>query len=244
LFTHYLIYYVLTRSSLFFALQNKQEWQDLKFGWPEYIDAMDRMFSGVAVTGETAYVPGVTRHINFDTSGDEDEALPAFGTPETDGTPTSFGTPQYFQTPGSSTPCSSGSKRSASSTRSTAKSPGKKPRNTAARMKDATMSNWNSSYQTRTKMIQNLMMEKKSSEEQALRLKQQQMELQKHQLAAKEHQQELITKSAEELGLADMEGDLWKGVLNICKDEDARTVYLNAGPSGRLQLIKIYANVV
>jgi hypothetical protein len=106
---------------LFFALQNKQEWQDLKFGWPEYIDAMDRMFSRVVVTGETAYVPGVTRHLNFTSSGDEDEALPAFGTPETDGTPSSFGTPQYFDTSGSSTPRSNGSKRSASSTRSTTK---------------------------------------------------------------------------------------------------------------------------
>jgi hypothetical protein len=41
-----------------------------------------------------------------------------------------------------------------------------------------------------------------------------------------------------------MEGDLWTGVLNICKDEDARTAYLNAGPTGRLQLIKRYAKVV
>jgi hypothetical protein len=88
------------------------------------------------------------------------------------------------------------------------------------------------------------MMEKKNSEEQAVRLKQQQMELQKQHLAAKGHQRELITKSAGELGLDDMEGDLWNGVLNICKDEDARTVYLNAGPTGRLQLIKKYAKVV
>jgi hypothetical protein len=88
------------------------------------------------------------------------------------------------------------------------------------------------------------MMEKKNYEEQSVRLKQQQIELQKQQLAAKEHQQELITKSAGELGLDDMEGDLWTGVLNICKDEDARTVYLNAGPKGRLQLIKKYAKVV
>jgi hypothetical protein len=179
LFKHYLIYYVLTRRSLFFALQNKQEWQDLKFGWPEYIDAMDRMFSGVAVTGETAFVPGVTHHLNFTSSGDEDEALPAFGTPETVDTPSSFGTPQYFDTLGSSTPGSSGSKRSASSTRSTVKSPGKKPRNTAARMKDANMSNWNSCYQSRTQIIHNLMMEKKNSEEQSVRLKQQQIKLQK-----------------------------------------------------------------
>jgi hypothetical protein len=87
-------------------------------------------------------------------------------------------------------------------------------------------------------------MEKKNSKEHSVRLKQQQMELQKQQLAAKEHQQKLITKSTGELGLDDMEGDLWTGVLNICKDEDARTVYLNAGPTARLQLIKKYARVV
>jgi cell division protein FtsB len=43
---------------LFFALQGKQEWLDLKNGWPEYIDELDRMFSGVAMMGETSFVPG------------------------------------------------------------------------------------------------------------------------------------------------------------------------------------------
>jgi hypothetical protein len=64
-----------------FALQGKQEWLDLKDGWPEYIDEMDRMFAGVAVTGETAYVPGASRHLNFISSGDEEETA-EFETPQ------------------------------------------------------------------------------------------------------------------------------------------------------------------
>jgi hypothetical protein len=53
---------------------------DLKDGWLEYIDEMDRMFAGVAVTGETAYVPGASRHLNFISSGDEEETA-ELGTP-------------------------------------------------------------------------------------------------------------------------------------------------------------------
>jgi hypothetical protein len=101
------------------ALQGKQEWLDLKDGWPEYIDEMDRMFAGVAVTGETAYVPGASRHLNFISSGEEEET-------------TDFGTPQsHVGPPSSGTPGSSGSKRTSSSWQSTGTSPGKKARNTA-----------------------------------------------------------------------------------------------------------------
>lgn len=54
---------------------------DLKDRWPEYIDEMDRMFAGVAVTEEIAYVPGASRHLNFISSGDEEETA-EFGTPQ------------------------------------------------------------------------------------------------------------------------------------------------------------------
>jgi hypothetical protein len=118
---------------LFFALQVKQEWLDLKNGWPENIDEMDRMFAVVAVTGESTFVPGASRHLNFISSGDEDEAPADFGTPQSHGTPVS-----------------SGSKRTASSTRSTATSPGKKPKNAAVRNMNNNMTRFNSSYDKRT----------------------------------------------------------------------------------------------
>jgi hypothetical protein len=104
---------------LFIELQGKQEWLALKDGWPEYIDEMDRMFAGVAVTGETAYVPRASRHLNFISSGEEEETA-------------DFGTPQsHVGPPSSGTPGSSGNKRTTSSWQSTGTSPGKKARNTA-----------------------------------------------------------------------------------------------------------------
>jgi hypothetical protein len=130
---------------LFFALQVKQEWLDLKNGWPENIDEMDRMFAVVAVTGESTFVPGASRHLNFISSGDEDEAPADFGTPQSRGTPQNFSTPHSH-----GTPVSSGSKRTASSTRSTATSPGKKPKNAAVRNMNNNMTRFNSSYDKRT----------------------------------------------------------------------------------------------
>jgi hypothetical protein len=136
---------------LFYAPQVKQEWLDLKNGWPKYIDEMDRMFAGVAVTGESAFVPGASHHWNFINSGDEDEALADFRTPQSHGTPQNFGTPHRH-----GTPVSSGSKRTASSTRSTATSPGKKPKNAAVRNMNNNMTRFNSNYNKRTEVIENI----------------------------------------------------------------------------------------
>jgi hypothetical protein len=96
---------------LFFTLQGKQEWLDLKDGWPEYIDELDRMFSGVAMMGETSFVPGVNRQLNFISSDEEEEEDANFGTPQS-----------------CATPVSSGSKWTASSTRSTQQVPARRPR--------------------------------------------------------------------------------------------------------------------
>jgi hypothetical protein len=93
---------------------------DLKDGWLEYIDEIDHMFAGVAVTGETAYVPGASRHLNFISSSDEEETA-------------ELGTPQSHVAlpPSSGTPGSSGSKRTSSSWQSIGTSLGKKARNIA-----------------------------------------------------------------------------------------------------------------
>jgi hypothetical protein len=157
---------------LFFALQVKQEWLDLKNGWPEYIDEMDHMFARVAVTGESTFVPRASHRLNFISSSDEDEAPADFRTPKSHGTPQNFGTPHSH-----GTLVSSGSKRTTSSTRSTATSPGKKPKNVAVRNMNINMTKFNSSYDKRTKVIENIWMEKKMSVEQEISIKQQQLSL-------------------------------------------------------------------
>jgi hypothetical protein len=160
---------------LVFAPQVKQEWLDLKNGWPKYIDEMDHMFAVVAVTGESTFVPGASRHLNFISSGDEDEAPADFGTPQSRGTPQNFSTPHSH-----GTPVSSGSKRTTSSTRSTATSPSKKPKNAAVRNMNNNMTRFNSSYDKRIEVIENIRMEKMYVE-QEISIKQQQLSLQQQQ---------------------------------------------------------------
>jgi hypothetical protein len=98
----------------FFATFQDKEFQKLKDGLPEYLLEMDKMFQGVAVTGESAYVPS-GRNGPLNISSDEDE----------DG---DNATPH-------STPHSSGSKRSFSSmsTYSTGTGPSKKSKSPALR---------------------------------------------------------------------------------------------------------------
>ena len=64
---------ILTVCGLLFAMQGKQDWMELKDGWPEYIDELDRMFTGVAVNEETSFVPGVSRRLHYVSSGEEEE---------------------------------------------------------------------------------------------------------------------------------------------------------------------------
>jgi hypothetical protein len=109
---------------------------DLKDGWIEYIDELDRMFAGVAVNGETSFVPGLSRRLHYVSSDKEEEDADQV-------TPLSC-----------LTPVNCGSKRS-SSTRNTASSPSKKSKSAAVQSMDANMSRFNSSYEKRTAMMQN-----------------------------------------------------------------------------------------
>jgi hypothetical protein len=139
----------------FFAMQKKEEWADLKNGWPDFIEELDQMFAGNAVTGDSAFAPGANRQLNFISSDDEDEQAP-----DEFCTPRSHATPQPFAfTPSSGTPASSDSKRSADSIRSTATSPnksevlpviGKKPKNVAVRNMNMGMMRWQDLYEQRT----------------------------------------------------------------------------------------------
>ena len=109
---------------------------ELKDGWPEYIDELDRMFARVAMNGETSFVPGVSRRLHYVSSGEEEADHDQV-------TPLSC-----------ATPVSSGSKRS-SNTRSDASCPSKKSKSAAVRSMDANMSRFNFSYENRTAMMQN-----------------------------------------------------------------------------------------
>jgi hypothetical protein len=108
---------------------------DLKDGWPESIDELDRMFAGVTVNGETAFVPRLSHCLQYVSIGEEEDA-------------------DQVTTLSCLTPVSYGSKRS-SSTRSTASSPSKKSKSAAIQSMDANMSRFNSSYEKRTAMMQN-----------------------------------------------------------------------------------------
>jgi len=115
-----LLSYLRTLSDNLFATFQDKECQKMKDGLPEYLPEMDKMFQGVAVTGESAYVPGRRNGPQY-ISSDEDE----------DG---DNGTPH-------STPQSSGSKRSFSSmsTHSTGTSPRKKSKSPALRQMQSNM---------------------------------------------------------------------------------------------------------
>jgi hypothetical protein len=205
---------------LFFVLQGKQEWLDLKDGWPEYIDELDRMFSGVAVMGDTSFVPRVNHQINFISSGEEEEDDDAFGIPHS-----------------CATPVSSGSKRTTSSTRNTATSPSKKTKSAVVRNMNNNMTRFNSSYDHRTEVMQNIWMAKNHFVEHERNIKKQQQDIRKQ-------KQKLVADSATELGVHLMEEGLWIGVVNICKDDDARNIFLCTPAQARLQMIKSYATMV
>jgi hypothetical protein len=50
-----------TTMSGFFAMQKKEEWVDLKNGWLDFIEELEQMFAGNAVTGDSAFAPGANR---------------------------------------------------------------------------------------------------------------------------------------------------------------------------------------
>jgi hypothetical protein len=97
-------------------------------GWlPDYLQKMDKMFQGVAVTGESSYVPGSRNGPRY-ISSDEDE----------DGD--------------NGTPHSSGSKRSftSMSTHSTGTSPSKKSKSPALRQMQSRMKHLNAILENKT----------------------------------------------------------------------------------------------
>jgi hypothetical protein len=198
---------------------------DLKDGWPEYIDEMDRMFARVAVTGETAYVPGASRHLNFISSGDEEETV-------------DLGTPQsHVGPPSSGTPGSSGSKRTSSSWQSTRTSPGKKVRNTAVRNMNTNMTRFNSSYDRRTEVIENIYAKKNQSVQIEVSTK-------KEAEKKRENEQKQVVDSAIELGVHKMDPKLWSGVVKICMNDSLRHIYLCTPVEARLPMIQSNVDMV
>jgi hypothetical protein len=91
---------------------------NLKDGFPEYLPELDKMFQGIAVTGESSYAPGRS-NVHY-VSSDEDEEEDAEQL----------------------TPLSIGSKRRSSS-RSTGASPTKRSRRPAIRTMNCNMRNLN-----------------------------------------------------------------------------------------------------
>jgi hypothetical protein len=80
-------------------------------------------------------------------------------------------------------------------------------------------------------------MDKKNSVEHELNIKKQQQDIRKQ-------DQKLVADSAIELGVHLMEEGLCLGVVNICKDDNARNIFLCTPVQARLQMIKRYAAMV
>jgi hypothetical protein len=52
----------------------------------------------------------------------------------------------------------------------------------------------------------------------------------------------LVAAGAREVGAHKIQG-VWVGVVHICKDDDARTVFFKTSIEARLEVIKHYAGV-
>jgi hypothetical protein len=228
---------LITISGLF-ALQKKEEWADLKNGWPDYIDELDTMFAGNAVTGASAFAPGANRQLNFISSDDDEQATDEFCTPRSQSTPQHSGF-----TPSSATPASSGSKRSADSTRSTAASPvkggglqviGKKPKNVAVRNMNMGMMRWQDLYEQRTAKMVSIWGEKKE-------LTQHQLNQQQEAKDKLSGELEAVVEAAKAIGVDKMEPELWRGVCNIANTYKDTKIFLISPPAQQLQMIKDFA---
>jgi hypothetical protein len=210
---------------------------DLKNGWPDYIDELDTMFAGNAVTGASAFAPGANRQLNFISSDDDEQATDEFCSPRSHATPQHSGF-----TPGSATPASSGSKRSADSTRSTAASPvkggglqviGKKPKNVAVRNMNIGMMRWQDLYEQRTAKMEDIWEEKE--------LTQHQLNQQKEAKDKLSGELEAVVEAAKAIGVDKMEPELWRGVCNIANTYKDTKIFLISPPAQQLQMIKDFA---
>ena len=91
------------------------------------------------------------------------------------------------------------------------------------------MSRFNFSYENRTALMQN-----------CWKARQQQVAALDEEKNMKKEEQKLVAAAAREVGAHKIQG-LWVGVINICKDDDARTVFLETPVEARLEVIKHYA---
>ncbi|XP_072150362.1 uncharacterized protein [Setaria viridis] len=231
------VYYLQEFMCDVYALQGHANWYELKDGWPPYIDLLDRMFSGVAVTGETSFVPGVNRQISFISSGEDDDA-------EADG-----GTPRSC-----ATPVSTGSKRSTSSLRSTGTNPKKNKGSTPRSQRlgpvveravvDNIKQGIDEVLEKRKQDRAARHAHQDQSRDAVLAQLQQTKQDEKEERRARKEEIKQVTDAAKALGVHLMDANLWQGVVKICKDEDLRTVFIVAPDEARLSMIKQNAPTV
>lgn len=126
-----------------FGLQGKPDLLKLKDGMSEYLPELEKMFLGIAVTGEGSYVPGRRSKEPQYVSSDEDEDADR------------------------QTPVSTGSKRSFSSlsTHSTGMSPSKKSKSPAVRSMDNHMRHLNDILENRTRAYENIWADRQKKED-------------------------------------------------------------------------------
>jgi hypothetical protein len=99
------------------------------------------------------------------------------------------------------------------------------------------MTRFNSSYDRRTEVIENIYAQKNQSVQMEVSTK-------KEAEKKREHEQKQVVESATELGVHKMDPKLWSGVVKICMNDSLRHIYLCTPLEARLPMIQSYADMV
>ncbi|CAN6331597.1 unnamed protein product [Urochloa humidicola] len=126
------------------------------------------------------------------------------------------------------TPNSVGSKRTSSgrNTRSTCSSPHKRSRNPAVLAVANNLKDCNLIQEDRNQMMSSWMSQKQKDK------------------AEKEKKVKKVQRLARECGADDKSGNLWVGVLALCKDETYMNFFIGSQPEGRLHIVKTLAHAI
>ena len=198
----------------------------LRDGFPDYIDEMDKMFTGFVADGSTSYAPGQrsVQDIPSDDAEDEEEQEP--------------------DDQDVATPVSVGSKRTSSSRSthnlcSTATSPHKKVKSPAVRAMCEKIGGLTAAIGDGREYFNDTLRLRAAQRQAAEQAAREVAERKRKE----EEQVDLIISLAKECGFTESSPE-WLGVLNILENEKAIIWFLKNGVEGRKQTIKAYANRV
>ena len=198
----------------------------LRDGFPDYIDEMDKMFTGFVADGSTSYAPRQrsVQDITSDDTEDEEEQEPD---------------DQHVATPVSVGSKRTSSSRSTQSLRSTASSPHKKVKSPAVRAMCEKIRGLTAAIGDGREYFNDTLRLRAAQRQAAEQAAREVAERKRKE----EEQVDLIISLAKECGFTESSPE-WLGVLNILENEKAIIWFLKNGVEGRKQTIKAYANRV